>query len=155
MSADPGLGQAVAIVGGSLGGLRAAEQLRSLGHAGPITVYEAEPHPAYNRPPLSKAMLAHEDRPDAAAMHAQLAYRRRASVADVDFRPGTAVTSADLAARSLAWSAGGASGEDAFDGLVIASGLRSARLGVPGPAAGRFAIRTIEDVVALRAALAD
>ncbi|MGL5810222.1 MAG: NAD(P)/FAD-dependent oxidoreductase, partial [Nocardioides sp.] len=46
-------------------------------------------------------------------------------------------------------------GEDAFDGLVIASGLRSARLGVPGPAAGRFAIRTIEDVVALRAALAD
>ena len=32
----------VAVVGGSLAGLRAAEQLRAAGHAGPITVFSAE-----------------------------------------------------------------------------------------------------------------
>ncbi len=47
----------VAVVGGSLAGLRSAEQLRALGHTGPITVFSAERHLPYNRPPLSKEAL--------------------------------------------------------------------------------------------------
>lgn len=139
----------VAIVGHSLGGLRAAEQLRRAGHEGPITVYGAEPHPAYNRPPLSKAMLSHEDRPNAEEMLPQLAYRPR-GVDDVEFRNGVEVTGADLAAGSLTWAHGSESGTDEYDGLVIATGLRSRHLSAPGPSAGRHTLRTIDDAVSLR-----
>jgi NADPH-dependent 2,4-dienoyl-CoA reductase/sulfur reductase-like enzyme len=105
----------VAVVGGSLAGLRAAEQLRAAGHEGPITVYSAEPHPPYNRPPLSKEVLADPDLADADAMVARLAFRRRASVEDVDFRlgavptwppessPGWAPTVRKVPTRSTAW----------------------------------------------------
>src|SRR6201996_8158982 len=96
----------VAVVGAGLGGLRSAEHLRAAGHAGPITVIGAEPHMPYNRPPLSKELLAHEladaeatpetDADNLAALHERIAFRRRASVADVTFRLGTAVTATDL-----------------------------------------------------------
>ncbi len=144
----------IAIVGGSLGGLRAAEQLRRHDYAGPITVYGAEPFAAYNRPPLSKAMLSHEDRPEAPEMHAQLAFRPR-GVDDVEFRHGVTVTSADLDTRTLTWQdSTGAAGTDPYDGLVIATGLRSRRLDIGGPTQGRHALRTIDDLIALRGALA-
>jgi Pyridine nucleotide-disulphide oxidoreductase len=53
----------IAVVGGSLAGLRSAEQLRALGHTGPITVFSAERHLPYNRPPLSKEALVEFIRP--------------------------------------------------------------------------------------------
>lgn len=147
-----GTAQRVAIVGGSLGGLRAAEGLRRAGFEGPITVYGAERWRPYNRPPLSKAMLSHEDRPGGEAMVEQLAYRPR-GVDDVDFRLGVRVSAADLDAGTLTWADGERSGTDEYAGLVIATGLRSRVLQVPGPSAGRHQLRTIDDCVALRAAL--
>ena len=48
----------VLIVGASMGGLRAAEAFRRFGYAGPITVIGDEPYAPYNRPPLSKEVLA-------------------------------------------------------------------------------------------------
>ncbi len=50
----------IAIIGGGLAGLRAAERLRELGHTGPITMIGEEPHAPYNRPPLSKQVLEHK-----------------------------------------------------------------------------------------------
>lgn len=144
--------QRIAVVGGSLGGLRAAEGLRRSGFEGPITVYGAERWRPYNRPPLSKAMLSHEDRPRGDAMIEQLAYRPR-GVDDVDFRLGVTVSAADLGAGTLTWEDGERSGTDEYAGLVIATGLRSRVLAVPGPSAGRHQLRTIDDCVALRAAL--
>lgn len=146
----------VAVVGGSLAGLRAAEQLRAAGHTGPITVYSAEPHPPYNRPPLSKEVLADPDPADAEAMVSRLAFRRRASVEDVDFLLGADVRRADLAAGELTWvGADGREGADRFDGLVAATGLGPRRLTVPGPAGGRLVLRTVEDCLALRAEISD
>lgn len=144
-------GSAVAVVGGSLAGLRAAEQLRIAGHTGPLTVYSAEAHPPYNRPPLSKEVLADPDLADAEAMVARLAFRRRAVVEDVDFRLGVDVAAADLATGKL--TLGDGTGEG-FDGLVVATGLRPRRLGCPGPVAGRHVLRTVEDCLDLRADLA-
>ena len=144
--ADP----VVAVVGGSLGGLRAAEQLRLAGHAGAITVYGAEPHLPYNRPPLSKELLADPEPRDLAALHARTAFRRRAVVDDVDFRLGARVVHADLRAGTLRLADGS---QTAYDGLVVATGLRARRLDVPGPRAGRFALRTLEDCADLRVAL--
>ncbi|HEX4290609.1 MAG TPA: FAD-dependent oxidoreductase [Trebonia sp.] len=153
----------VAIAGAGLGGLRAAEQLRAAGHAGPITVLGAEPHMPYNRPPLSKELLAHEladaeaapgtDADDLAALHERVAFRRRASVADVTFRLGVPVTGVDLGAGELALADGDAV---RFDGLVVATGLRPRQLSVPGPAgpgSGRHVLRTLDDCASLRAGL--
>jgi NADPH-dependent 2,4-dienoyl-CoA reductase/sulfur reductase-like enzyme len=153
----------VAIAGAGLGGLRAAEQLRAAGHAGPITVVGAEPHMPYNRPPLSKELLAHEladaeatpgtDADDLVALHQRIAFRQRASVADVTFRLGVPVTRVDFAAGELALADGDAV---RFDGLVVATGLRPRRLNVPGPAgpgSGRHVLRTLDDCARLRAGL--
>jgi 3-phenylpropionate/trans-cinnamate dioxygenase ferredoxin reductase subunit len=153
----------VAIAGAGLGGLRAAEQLRAAGHAGPITVVGAEPYMPYNRPPLSKELLAHEladaeatpetDADDLVALHQRIAFRQRASVADVTFRLGVPVTRVDFAAGELALADGDAV---RFDGLVVATGLRPRRLNVPGPAgpgSGRHVLRTLDDCASLRADL--
>ncbi|MGH3209767.1 MAG: NAD(P)/FAD-dependent oxidoreductase [Trebonia sp.] len=153
----------VAIAGAGLGGLRAAEQLRAAGHAGPITVVGAERHMPYNRPPLSKELLAHEladaeaapetDADDLAALHERVAFRRRASVADVTFRLGVPVTGVDLGAGELALADGDGV---RFDGLVVATGLRPRQLNVPGPGgpgSGRHVLRTLDDCASLRADL--
>jgi 3-phenylpropionate/trans-cinnamate dioxygenase ferredoxin reductase component len=48
----------IVIVGGGLAGQRCAETLRRCGYGGPLKVVCAERHPPYDRPPLSKEMLA-------------------------------------------------------------------------------------------------
>jgi hypothetical protein len=47
----------VAVVGASLAGLRAVEELRAAGYPGDIVVIGAEAHPPYDRPPLTKNAL--------------------------------------------------------------------------------------------------
>lgn len=141
---------AVAVVGGSLAGLRTAEQLRASGHTGPITVYGEELHPPYNRPPLSKEVLADAQRATSAEMLDRLAFRRRSSTADVDFRLGTRVESADLSARTITLASGAV---ETWDGLVAATGLRPRRLRVEGPTQGRHILRTIDHCLTLRADL--
>ncbi|MFC9652797.1 MULTISPECIES: NAD(P)/FAD-dependent oxidoreductase [unclassified Streptomyces] len=56
MTGEPWDGRIV-IVGASLAGLRAAETLRDEGFTGPLTLVGEEPHPPYDRPPLSKQVL--------------------------------------------------------------------------------------------------
>ena len=48
----------VVIVGASAAGLTAAETLRRRGYGGRLTLIGDEPHPPYDRPPLSKQVLA-------------------------------------------------------------------------------------------------
>ncbi len=45
------------VVGASLAGLRAAQALRERGFTGALTLVGDEPHPPYDRPPLSKRVL--------------------------------------------------------------------------------------------------
>jgi len=134
----------VVIVGASLGGLRAAEQLRAAGWDGELTVVGEEPHPPYNRPPLSKQLLAGE------ATAASLALRPRASVSNVRWRLGVAAVRARLADRVVTLAGGE---RLRFDGLVVATGLRPRRLRCPGPELGRHRVRTLDDAQRLRAAL--
>ena len=56
--------QDVVVVGASLAGLRAAETFRTEGYDGRLTLIGAEPHLPYDRPPLSKKVLAGEWEPD-------------------------------------------------------------------------------------------
>ncbi|MDA3022508.1 MAG: FAD-dependent oxidoreductase [Actinomycetota bacterium] len=131
----------VVVVGAGLGGLRAAESLRAAGFEGAITVVGDEPSMPYNRPPLSKEALS-------AGVHvAELEFRRKPSVADVNWQLGSQVISSDLAARTLTLADGT---QLAFDGLVIASGIRPRRLPIPGPETGRHVLRTAHDAMNVR-----
>jgi 3-phenylpropionate/trans-cinnamate dioxygenase ferredoxin reductase subunit len=139
--ADP-----VVIVGAGMAGLRAAEQLRAAGWEGPVTVIGEETHAPYNRPPLSKEALAGAADKPLHEVHASLAFRQRASVADVTWRLGTRVTGCDMDSRTVTLA-----DETVLDygGLVIATGLRPRRLRLSGPTVGRSALRTLDDAYAL------
>ncbi|HEX6468050.1 MAG TPA: FAD-dependent oxidoreductase [Streptosporangiaceae bacterium] len=130
----------VVIAGAGLAGARAAEALRAAGYEGELTIVGAEPHPPYDRPPLSKAVLKGEA--DDTVLGVDLAALRCRALL------GHRATALRLAA-----DAGGVvettAGELPFDGLVIATG--AAPVALPG-AAARL-LRTIDDARALRAAL--
>ncbi|UKA60514.1 NAD(P)/FAD-dependent oxidoreductase [Arthrobacter sp. FW306-2-2C-D06B] len=137
----------IVVVGASIAGLRAAEQLRKVGHDGPITVLGKEPQGPYNRPPLSKEMLAAPENLTVEDIHARLAFPRKAATADVDIRLACAAVMADFENRTVTTRDGESI---AFDGLVVATGLRPRRIGAAGPTAGRHVLRTIEDCIGLR-----
>ncbi|MET8766759.1 FAD/NAD(P)-binding oxidoreductase [Streptomyces sp. NPDC004658] len=134
----------VVVAGASMAGLRAAEQLRAAGWDGPITLIGDEPHMPYNRPPLSKEVLAGK------APFESLAFRTRASVADVRWRLATKVVAADLDRRIVTLDDGESL---AYRGLVVATGMRPRRLRCPGPVTGRHTVRTLADARGLREAL--
>ncbi|MEU6067034.1 MULTISPECIES: NAD(P)/FAD-dependent oxidoreductase [Streptomyces] len=134
----------VVVAGASMAGLRAAEQLRATGWTGAITLIGDEPHMPYNRPPLSKEVLAGK------APFESLAFRPRASVADAEWRLGRRVVAARLAGRSVELDGGEVI---PYDGLVVATGMRPRRLRCPGPLAGRHTVRTLADAQGLREAL--
>ena len=131
----------VVIVGAGLSSLRTAESLRKAGYSAPILVIGDEAHHPYNRPPLSKEALS------AGIDSASLEFRRKSSVDDVVWRLDTKVVSSNLSENAI----GLANGESiAMSGLVVASGIRPRKLPIPGPASGRFVLRTADDAVGLR-----
>ncbi|NKX55184.1 NAD(P)/FAD-dependent oxidoreductase [Arthrobacter mobilis] len=134
----------IIVAGASLGGLRAAEQLRAAGWEEEIVVVGDEAHPPYNRPPLSKELLAAPGGFDEAL--ASVLLRQRRSATGIQWRLGAAVVRADLAARTLTLAGGG---QLAWDGLVAATGLRPARVQAPGPLPGRHVVRTLDDALGL------
>jgi NADPH-dependent 2,4-dienoyl-CoA reductase/sulfur reductase-like enzyme len=134
----------VVVAGASMGGLRAAEQLRAAGWTGEVTVVGDEPHMPYNRPPLSKEVLAGK------ASFESLAFTPKAAAADVQWRLGTRIATARLDERVVEL----ADGERlSYDGLVVATGMRPRRLRCPGPLVGRHTVRTLADAQILRDAL--
>lgn len=135
----------VVIVGASMGGLRAAEALRRFGYLGPITAIGDEPYAPYNRPPLSKEVLANE------VSHEAVAFAQRPATEDVNWVLGTRAVAADLEHRTVTDSNGQV---HPYSALIIATGLRPKRLQVNNSElSGRHAVRTLDDAIALRAAL--
>lgn len=138
----------VVVVGAGMAGLRTTEALRKNGFAGDVVVVGAEVHLPYNRPPLSKEVLAAE------VEHSKVAFPLRASLGNVDWRLGRRAVNADVAARTVTLDD---SDVLAYDGLVIATGLRPRRLPIERPPAddqsGRHVLRTLDDAAALRARL--
>jgi len=129
-----------------MAGLRVAEALRRFGYAGPITAIGDEPHAPYNRPPLSKEVLAGDE-----VSHATVAFPQRAATADVGWVLGSAVVSADLEHQTVT-TADGSVFE--YGTLIAATGLRPKRQTYPNNLqAGRHVIRSLDDAITLRAAL--
>ena len=127
----------VVVVGASLAGLRSVEALRRQGYAGRISVLGAERELPYDRPPLSKDVLAGKWDP------ARTALRKPESYAELDaeWRLGVAATGLDLPGRAVLCGAE----RVPFDALVIATGATPRRLAGP-PLDGVHVLRTLEDV---------
>lgn len=137
----------VVIVGASMSGLRTAEQLRARGWDGPITLVGEEPHLPYNRPPLSKEALTRPAERSVREWHDDVAFRRRGTVDDVQWRLGSRVVAADLTARTVKLDDGETFG---WSGLVAATGLRPRRLPADWPIRGRLCLRSLDDAIRLR-----
>jgi NADPH-dependent 2,4-dienoyl-CoA reductase/sulfur reductase-like enzyme len=133
----------VAVVGASLAGVRAAQELRAQGYDGGIVLIGDEPHLPYDRPPLSKAFLA------GTASRESLELLDTGDLASLalDFRLGVRATALEPGNRRVLLSDGTSVHAD---GVVIATGGRARRL--PG-LAGAHTLRTVDDAVALRASL--
>jgi NADPH-dependent 2,4-dienoyl-CoA reductase/sulfur reductase-like enzyme len=110
----------VLIVGAGLAGSRCAETLRSEGYDGAIVLAGEEPHPPYERPALSKQLLA------GTRTDLDLRPERHWPEHEIELRLGTRVLRLDLDRRQALTSAG----PIAWDALVIATGARART--VPG-----------------------
>ncbi|MFC7100659.1 FAD-dependent oxidoreductase [Nonomuraea rubra] len=111
----------VLIVGASAAGLSTAEALRRQGHRGRLTLLGAEPHLPYDRPPLSKQVLAGDWEPG----RAQLRTQAQLEALDAEFVRGEPAVAFDAAAREVRTATGRVLRGDA---VVIATGLTPCRL---------------------------
>ncbi len=136
----------VVVVGASLAGLRAVETLRRRGYEGALTLVGAEPHLPYDRPPLSKEVLAGRWEPERTALRKPDSYGEL----DLDLRLGRAASGLDPGRRRLRLDDGS---ELPFDGLILATGARARRLPGQPALAGIHTLRTLDDCLALRSEL--
>jgi NADPH-dependent 2,4-dienoyl-CoA reductase/sulfur reductase-like enzyme len=139
----------VVVVGASLAGWRAIETLRAEGFSGQITLVGAEQHLPYDRPPLSKQILAGTWPPEKAV----LADRKRSSQLAVHEVLGKTAIRLDVAGRQVEIEGGTTFGGDA---IVVSTGARPRLLpGTDGLSQrdGLFTLRTLDEALALRAAL--
>ncbi|MCF7552232.1 NAD(P)/FAD-dependent oxidoreductase [Pseudonocardia sp. WMMC193] len=131
------------IVGASVGGVRTAQALRAAGYDGGIVLVGDEAEPPYDKPPLSKGLLA-----------------GKATVASVGLLTREAAAEANIELVLGSPAAGVADGQVVladgtklpYDELVIATGAR-ARPSLWGSPPGVHVVRTLEDAQRLGAAL--
>jgi NADPH-dependent 2,4-dienoyl-CoA reductase/sulfur reductase-like enzyme len=134
-----GVPESVVVVGASAGGLAAAEGLRRGGFGGRITLVGSEPHPPYDRPPLSKEVLSGAWEPG----RIELRSADHVAALNLDLRLGTTATGVDPDARRVTLDSGE---EIGYGALVVATGVRPRRF----PGAKGHVLRTLGDALALR-----
>ena len=139
--------QQVVLAGGGLAAQRCAETLRREGYAGAIRMACAEPHAPYDRPPLSKQLLAGTcDEPSLALRPADWY-----AAHDVELLLGVRAADLRMAEHTLVLADGA---ELRYDRLLIATGARARQLPVLTGRSNVSVLRTIDDSRALRDALA-
>jgi 3-phenylpropionate/trans-cinnamate dioxygenase ferredoxin reductase subunit len=133
------------IVGAGECGTRAALALRENGDDGPVTLIGAEPHPPYERPPLSKDVITCEARPAARIISGAASLAE----AGVEHLRSTTVDGIDRENRTLTLAGGERIG---YDRLLLATGATPRRLPLAGADDPRCrTLRTFDDALAIRA----
>ncbi|MFD5809110.1 NAD(P)/FAD-dependent oxidoreductase [Rhodococcus aetherivorans] len=132
------------VVGAGAAGLAAASAMRDNGFAGRITVFDADPHTPYERPPLSKEYLSDRRLREIVA---ETEYRRL----DIELRVGVGVRRLRPSDRRIDTSDGE---ELVADRVLLTTGVAARRLDVPGAALGNIlTLRDAADAAALSARL--
>jgi 3-phenylpropionate/trans-cinnamate dioxygenase ferredoxin reductase subunit len=135
------------VVGAGECGTRAAFALREAGFDGEITLFGAEPHLPYERPPLSKHGMTEGTVPDAK----YITDDARLDAAGIAYRRGALVTGIDRSAQTLALDGG--SGLP-YDRLLLATGSISRRLSHNGAEVPHVLyLRHLDDARQIRARL--
>ena len=135
--------EAVLIIGGGQAGGWTAASLRSEGFDGRIIVVGAEPHPPYERPPLSKNILLGGE-PHRVYLRPTTEY----GSLDIELRSNTEVTAIDLSGARACLRSGDCI---KFGKLVLATGALVRRLDVPGAELENVVyLRSLDDALALR-----
>lgn len=137
----------IVIVGAGHAAGQFVQSLKQQGFAGHVTLIGDEPQLPYQRPPLSKKFLAGELTPD------RLLFKPASAYSDVETRLGTRAQRIDRRSQTVHLQDGATV---SYDQLVLALGSRPRVLPIEGSElAGVFYLRTIEDVQAIRASIAD
>ncbi len=139
------MSRTVVVVGSSIGGVRTAQALRSEGFDGRVVLVGQEQATPYDKPPLSKQVLAGQWDPERTELLTAGAAERE----DIELRLGVAATRLDVAAKQVHLADGS---RIDYDRAVIATGA-SARPSPWQPGSGVHVVRTLEDSLALRADL--
>jgi len=136
----------IVIVGASLAGLHAAEQLRAEGFDGHIVIIGDEPYEPYDRPPLSKQVLIGWVEASSTALP-------RRGALDVEWKLGVSAVGLDLLTKHVQLANGQ---EISFDRLLIATGTRARPWPNKQEASldGLFVLRTRDDASRLLERLA-
>ncbi|MFI0899503.1 NAD(P)/FAD-dependent oxidoreductase [Streptomyces sp. NPDC020983] len=131
------------IVGAGMAGVQTAVALRELGSADGITLIGDEPHPPYDRPPLSKAVLL------GGPAGGDVTFDVDFDALGVDLRLGVRAQALRVAQREVVTDAGAVP----YDRLVVATGAYPVAL--PGTAGlpGVHLLRTLDDAAELRPVL--
>jgi 3-phenylpropionate/trans-cinnamate dioxygenase ferredoxin reductase component len=138
----------IVIVGSGQAAAMAAHALREGGFEGRIVMAGREAHRPYERPPLSKAVLAAAEEPRLDVL-TEDAWMR----CNVDWLGGTGVAALDPAARTLLLADGRTIG---YDKCLLATGGEARVLASLPPGDPRVHyLRTLDDARRLRAALRD
>ena len=140
-------GSTVVVVGASLAGLRAAEEIRHEGHTGPVIIVGDEIHAPYDRPPLSKQLLS--GKWDVARVHHHAP--DQLDTLGLEFRLGRRAVSLDTGQQDLRCDDGT---ELHYDGLIVATGASARMLPDAEGLPGVRTLRTLDDCLGIRADLA-
>jgi 3-phenylpropionate/trans-cinnamate dioxygenase ferredoxin reductase component len=136
--------QTFIIVGASLAGAKAAEELRKQGFDGRVVLIGAEPQRPYERPPLTKDYLRGESPREKVYVHAEGFYAEQR----IELFTGATVTAIDPAASTLTVDDGRELG---FDRLLLTLGAEPRRIAIAGAdLGGVYYLRTLADCDALR-----
>jgi NADPH-dependent 2,4-dienoyl-CoA reductase/sulfur reductase-like enzyme len=133
----------VLIVGASAAGLATLEALRRRGFVGRVTLLGDEIHPPYDRPPLSKQVLAGTWEPHRVALRTAQAL----SALDADLRLGHCAVDLDVATRTVTTEDGSTYHGDA---IVVATGATARRLPGSDAISGVHTLRGLDDTMRLR-----
>ncbi|GAA2294427.1 NAD(P)/FAD-dependent oxidoreductase [Streptomyces kunmingensis] len=136
----------VLVVGAGAAGLAVVESLRRKGYDGRITLLGEEPGLPYDRPPLSKQVLAGTWE----AERTHLRTRDVLDALDAEFAFGERAVALDAATRTVRTASGA---ELSAEALVLATGLSARRLPGLSEAAGVHVLRTLDDAARLRGEL--
>lgn len=136
----------IVLVGASAAGLAAADTLRREGFTGKLTMIGEELRPPYDRPPLSKQVLAGDWEPHRSTLRQEDDLQRLR----LTLRLGCRATGLDPAERTVSLADGD---RLRYDGLLITTGLRPRRLPFGHDLAGVHVLRTLDETLTLRAQL--